>query len=151
VFFFFSSHLDDGWIKSQRLTAHQVGYARVDKLYDENKQLIQDILLSNYSVPPTPSLGTDAQVDYDALTLGKMRALYNSCIDEEYLGFLGKDPLMRVVRTIRRLFREEGTEIEVGEEGPLPGQKLKGNGLTAAVAFLHSRGASLWLKSIWAC
>jgi hypothetical protein len=88
---------------------------------------------------------TPADTDYDALVLEKLRALYSSCLDEPYLARLGQDPLMRVVRTIRMLFWEKntlsGTPAE--DEEMSAASKIKGDGLTAALAYVHSRGQQL--------
>lgn len=69
--------------------------------------------------------------------------MYRSCLDEEQLALLGEAPLMRVVRNIRKLFWEKGTTIEEEEDEETIAQ-LKGKGLTAAIAYLHSRGKPMF-------
>jgi len=58
-------------------------------------------------------------------------------MDEKRLDLLGEEPLLHFVQTTRDLFRGESTEIEVAGDD---GDKKKRKGLTAAIAFLHSRG-----------
>jgi endothelin-converting enzyme len=82
-----------------------------------------------------PAYTSSAPPD-DERILEKLRSLYFSCMNEERLDLLDKAPLVRFVETLRDLFRGEGTDIGVaGDDGD---QKKKG--LTAAIAFLHSRG-----------
>ena len=64
----------------------------------------------------------------------KLRNFYASCLDERGLDDIGIEPLLNVVKTIRRLYKGDGTDIS--------SDKVKG--LTDAVAFLHFRGASSW-------
>lgn len=45
---------------------------------------------------------------------------------------VGTEPLIHFVKTVQRLFRGKGLEVTVKDE--------KLSGLTAAMAFLHSRG-----------
>ena len=64
----------------------------------------------------------------------KLRDLYASCLDERGLDEIGTEPLLHVAKTIRLLYK--GNNISSSDGGN--NDKIKG--LTAAVAFLHSRG-----------
>lgn len=65
-------------------------------------------------------------------------------MDEAHIEELGAEPLQEFVNTIRKLFQNEGTVVD----GPDPTQVVlsagksenKTKGLTAALAFVHSRG-----------
>jgi endothelin-converting enzyme len=131
---------DGGWVNSHILPPDKGKWGIFDVLANQNRRVIHEILQAD---PPIPSPSLDAQ-DYDALILGKLRGLYNSCMDEKQLNHLGQKPLVRVAQIVRRLFREKGTTIEPqSNEEEIPfAQGLKGTGLTAAIAYLHSRGMS---------
>jgi endothelin-converting enzyme len=53
-------------------------------------------------------------------------------MDEERLDALGVEPLLHFVQTIRKLYRGESDDEDQ--------KPLRTNDLTAALAFLHSRG-----------
>lgn len=82
-----------------------------------------------------------AEDPYDVLVLEKLRGLYGSCMDEDLLDARGQEPLLHVVRNIRKLFHGEGTIVDSqlrsgsGEDK----DKFK-KGLTASLAYVHSRG-----------
>ncbi|KDQ60672.1 hypothetical protein JAAARDRAFT_708451 [Jaapia argillacea MUCL 33604] len=65
-------------------------------------------------------------------------------MDEDRLDNIGEEPLLRIARTIRRLVRGESTDIGAKDEDvrgkKVDSEKKKRDGLTAAVAYLHSRG-----------
>ena len=65
----------------------------------------------------------------------KLRDSYSACLNEERLDSVGSAPLLHFIKTLRCLYRKEDTEISL-----LPGID---SGLTAATAFLHSRGCVL--------
>ena len=84
---------------------------------------------------------------YDALLLKKLRSMYNSCMDEDLLDARGQEPLLHVIRTVRRLFSGETTSIEsasnmVQTKQDGEDKEKQRKGLTAALAYLHSRGSS---------
>lgn len=74
-----------------------------------------------------------ASVDDEILL--KLRNLYASCRDERELDEIGTEPLLHMAKTIRRLYNGSDTDISSTQ-----GNNDKVKGLTAAVAFLHSRG-----------
>lgn len=75
---------------------------------------------------------------YDDEILRKLRALYSSCMNETALDEIGEEPLLHIVRTVRKLYRGETTDINSVSAKDEEGKDR--NGLTAAIAFLHSRG-----------
>jgi endothelin-converting enzyme len=133
------TRLDGGWLKSNLLPSNMPWYNQFHKLDIENTRLVQNILQSNYSISPSRAHIHFTDVDYDALILQKLRTVYHSCIDERHLQQLGQDPLLHLVRKVRRFYSEKSTAIE-HSDGEEDITRLRGTGLTAAVAFLHSRG-----------
>ncbi len=71
----------------------------------------------------------------DQRLLMKLRNLYYSCMDESTLDQLGEGPLKDFVAQVKKLYRGESTGI-ADSNGDDNGRE----GLTAALAFLHSRG-----------
>lgn len=69
------------------------------------------------------------------MILQKLRGLYHSCMDEDLLDARGSEPLLHVIRTLRGIFTDES----VNELRVLDADKDRKT-LTAAVAYLHSRG-----------
>jgi endothelin-converting enzyme len=81
--------------------------------------------------------------DYDAEILKKLRDHYASCLNEGYLNEVGDKPLVHVAKVIKQLYREEDTDITLSvlkNEQADWDLDMKFDGLTAAVAYLHSRG-----------
>lgn len=129
--------VDNGWLKANPLPADKSSYGNFEFLAQKNKQVIQGILEATEESPS--SLAYDS---YDKETLQKLRGMYSSCLKEDQLDKIGGAPLDHFVRRIRKLFREEDTDISSTEKA----KKFKG--LTAALAFIHSRGmASIALYS----
>src|ERR1700731_4694638 len=122
---------DGGWLNSHVLPSGKARWGAFVILADQNRRLIQEILQANSSISSAPHhpLSLD-QLDYDAINLSKLRGLYNSCMNEKQLNHLRQDPLIRVARIVRKLFREKGTTIEPQSEDE-DIQGLKGTGLTA--------------------
>jgi endothelin-converting enzyme len=106
------------------LPADKSSFGNFEVLSQQNKRVIQEILESQSSAEHTPS--------HDSEILTKLRDSYSACSNEERLDSIGSAPLLRFIKTLRRLYRKEDTEISL-----LPGID---SGLTAAIAFLHSRG-----------
>jgi endothelin-converting enzyme len=119
------SLLDGGWLNAHPLPADKSSFGNFEALGQENKQVIKKILESKSSV------GT---VDDEILL--KLRNFYASCLDERKLDEIGTEPLLRVAKTIRRLY--EGNDADISSSHGIS-DKVKG--LTAVVAFLHSKGA----------
>lgn len=122
-----------GWIKAHPIPADKGLFGQFRVLGQENQQIIRDILESDV----IPSFAS-ATRSYDEQILKKLRGLYSSCMDENKLDQLGEEPLFKFVQTLRDLFRGKSTEISVAEDKDEDEKKRKG--LTAALAFLHSRG-----------
>jgi endothelin-converting enzyme len=122
-----------GWIKAHPIPADKGLFGQFRVLGQENQQIIRDILESDV----IPSFAS-ARPSYDEQILKKLRGLYSSCMNEDKLDQLGEEPLFKFVQTLRDLFRGESTEISVAEDDDEDEKKRKG--LTAALAFLHSRG-----------
>jgi endothelin-converting enzyme len=125
------SYLDGGWLNAHPLPADKSSFGNFEALAQKNKQVIQKFLESESSVD---------SVDDEILL--KLRKFYASCLDERGLDEVGIQPLLHVVKTITQLYKGNDADISSphGNDG-----KLKG--LTAAVAFLHSRGGLFILAS----
>ena len=107
------------------MPADKSSFGNFEALAQENRQIIKEILESTSSVSP---------VDDQILT--KLRNFYGSCLNEDKLNDIGAAPLLHLAKTIKSLYN--GTNPSISSDEP----KVKDNvkGLTAAVAFLHSRG-----------
>jgi endothelin-converting enzyme len=90
---------------------------------------VKDILDSN---GPISIASLKESADQELLI--KLRNLYFSCMDEDTLGQLGEGPLKDFVDHIKKLYRGESTAITNTDDDD------KRERLTAALAFLHSRG-----------
>ncbi len=77
--------------------------------------------------------GDPASFDY--LSMKKLRQLYGSCMNEDLLNERGDEPILEVVKIVRDLFRSDSWLSSIQAEST-----TGKNGLTAAIAFLHSRG-----------
>jgi endothelin-converting enzyme len=118
---------DGGWLKSHPLPSDKSSYGSFEALYQENKLVLKSILEKKAPTSLSPS--------YDEQLLRKLRGLYSSCMDEDELNAMGPAPLVDFVGIVRRLFRGKQTEVSVtGKDDD------KEHNLTAALAFLHSRG-----------
>jgi endothelin-converting enzyme len=122
-----------GWRKAHPLPSDKGRFGQFNALQQENLAIVQDILNADGSLS-LASLSSSA----DEKLLTKLRDLYSSCTDEDTIDEFGDIPLKEVVRVIRRLYRGDGTEINAKDDGS---KKLKkGEGFTAALAYLHSKG-----------
>lgn len=126
------SYVDGGWLNSHPLPADKGDFGQFDALGQENKQVIQKILESKSSV---------GSVDDEILL--KLRNFYASCLDERGLDQIGIEPLLHVAKTIKRLYKGDETDISSSH-----GDSDKVKGLTAAVAFIHSKGTFFILASL---
>ena len=136
-------HTDGGWLKSHPIPADKGSFGTFEALSQQNRRLIQQILSEDSSsVYASAGLDHDREDPYDTLLLTKLRGLYQSCMNEDLLDARGSDPLIRVVRNVRRLFNKNGTAIVPAHEShdSSTGRHQEPKGLTAAVAYLHSRG-----------
>jgi endothelin-converting enzyme len=139
-------YTDGGWLQKNEIPPGRGSFAVFDKLAQENKRIIRGILEPE-SHGATTFKGEASLIDYDQLTLKKLRGLYKSCLDEEHLNERGEEPLLDITRVVKQLFRGESLEIySGGNQRPLSASDQakdddhKNNGLTAAIAYLHSRG-----------
>lgn len=121
---------DGGWLDKHPLPADKSSFGNFESLAQKNNHIIQKFLESNLT----------ASVDSDAYLLAKLRDFYTSCLDEKRLDEIGSAPLLHFVNTVRKLYKGNSTDIFNKEKSD---DEKKRNGLTAAVAFLHSRGMSL--------
>jgi len=120
--------LAGGWLKAHPLPADKSTFGVFEALSQENKQVIRQILESKSSL-------SSFKTSYDEELLRKLRDFYSSCLGESELNDIGASPLVKFVKTIRRLYRSKD------KESLLKGD-VKVGGLTAAVAYLHSKGIS---------
>ena len=122
--------LAGGWRKTHPLPSDKGRFGSFNSLFQENQQIVKDILDIDGSIS-IASLKESA----DLQLLVKLRNLYYSCMDESTLDQLGEGPLKDFVAQVKKLYRGESTKI-ADSSGDDNGRE----GLTAALAFLHSRG-----------
>lgn len=138
------SSQDGGWLNSHPLPSdkgsfgnfegeasinvfhHYQKLTRQIALAQQNKQVIQQLL----ETEPSTSSGS-----YDDQLLLKLRDFYSSCLNEDKLNEIGSEPLIHFVQTLKKLYSGNDTKVSYASE-----QDKKIHGLTAATAFLHSRG-----------
>ncbi|KAF8184897.1 hypothetical protein K438DRAFT_1837058 [Mycena galopus ATCC 62051] len=123
----FFDFANGGWIAAHPLPADKGSFGQFEALSQTNKRVIQHFL-------ETPSATSSFTTSYDEILLQKLRSFYSSCLNENRLDEIGTEPLIHFVKTLQRLFRGKGLGIE--DEKTV----LTVKGLTAALAFLHSRG-----------
>lgn len=117
----------------------KASFGNFESLAQQNKQVIQEIL------DPQVTSVISGTNQYDQAILKKLRDFYTSCLNESQLDDIGALPLLHLARTIKRLYREESTIAShpMGDETNTDVDR----GLTAAVAFLHSRGSFFFFSS----
>ncbi|KAI0050896.1 Metalloprotease [Auriscalpium vulgare] len=125
----FYEYATGGWRKSHPLPSDKGRFGSFNALFQENQDIVRQIMDAD-GPPSIASLSSS----YDKQLLSKVRDLYASCLDEETLDTFGEGPLKDVVRHIKSLYREESTEISSAHD-----EKPR-KGLTAAIAYLHSKG-----------
>ncbi|KAE9406762.1 zincin [Gymnopus androsaceus JB14] len=116
-----------GWLRAHPLPPDKGSFGAFESLEQDNERVIQRILEDSSS---TASFTTS----YDDHLLAKLRGFYSSCMNESKLDERGHEPLMAVINNIRHIFK--GREVVIKEEAEV--NKFKG--LTAALAYMHSRG-----------
>lgn len=94
-------------------------------LADDNRHIIKRFLEGKAKT------ASESESSYDHEILKKLRGLYGSCMDEKELNKRGIKPLLKVVEEIQTLYRNAPEHVA--------GDLMDRRGLTAAVAFLHSR------------
>ncbi|KAF5391824.1 hypothetical protein D9757_001795 [Collybiopsis confluens] len=124
----FYEYANGGWLRAHPLPADKGSFGNFEALAQDNEHLIQRILEDSDS---TSSFKTS----YDDELLLKLRGFYSSCMNEDELDERGHKPLMDIIKNIREKFR--GNQDAIVEEDL---EKAKFKGLTAALAYMHSRG-----------
>ncbi|KAG8772677.1 hypothetical protein FRC12_002944 [Ceratobasidium sp. 428] len=142
----FYSYANGGWLDAHPLPIDKPIYGQFHELAANNKRVIQSIM--ELPLPKNPH-------SPDARTLTKLKDLYGSCVNEPLLDKIGASPLLEVVKTVKRLLDDDfkspiykgpGRKYDVptssgkhddGNEDEE--RKVSVQGLTAAVAYLHSR------------
>ncbi|KAJ6606496.1 Metalloprotease [Mycena vulgaris] len=122
----FFDFANGGWIAAHPLPADKGSFGQFEALAQDNKRIIQHFL-------ETPSATSSFTTSYDEQLLQKLRGFYSSCLNEDRLDQVGTEPLIHFVKTLQKLFRGKGLEVTAEPSGEM-------SGLTAAMAFLHSRG-----------
>ncbi|KAI0302060.1 hypothetical protein BC826DRAFT_986902 [Russula brevipes] len=126
----FYEYATGGWRKAHPLPSDKGRFGSFALLFQENQQIVKDILNSN---GPISMASLKESADQQLLT--KLRNLYYSCMDEDTLDQLGEGPLKDFVAHVRKLYRGETSGITDTDDD----DDDKRHGLTAALAFLHSR------------
>ncbi|KAN0123833.1 metallo peptidase [Russula decolorans] len=126
----FYEYATGGWRKAHPLPSDKGRFGSFSSLFQENQQIVKDILDIDGFIS-IASLKESA----DQRLLVKLRNLYYSCMDESTLDQLGEGPLKDFVAQVKKLYRGESTGIADSS-----GDHKEREGLTAALAFLHSRG-----------
>ncbi|KZO95345.1 Metalloprotease [Calocera viscosa TUFC12733] len=131
-FFQFAS---GGWVKEHPLPADKGLITSFDLLSIENKRIIEQILTNPPLIAPSPA---------DAITLSKLQTLYGSCMDEGTLQERGENPLVSMVEELKILFEGGIGENHLSAKDDQRIMKeLPPKGLTAALAWLHSKGVEV--------
>lgn len=130
----FYDFANGGWLSDHPLPADKDSFSNFEALAQKNKQTIQQIIEEK---------SVDLSNPYDKELLKKLSDQYHSCLNEDYLNDIGEKPLLKVVKTLKKLYREKDpllpANLHAGQETLREDPKFKFNGLTAATAFLHSR------------
>jgi endothelin-converting enzyme len=124
----FYEFANGNWLRQHPLPADKGSYGNFEALEQDNERVLQRILEDKSSM-------TSLTTSYDKQLLTKLRGFYSSCVNETKLDERSHNPLLAVINNIRQTFR--GNEIVIKEED---GENVKFKGLTAAVAYMHSRG-----------
>ncbi|KAF7793093.1 hypothetical protein EIP86_004200 [Pleurotus ostreatoroseus] len=137
----FYDFANGGWLKQHPIPSDKGSFGNFEALAQANRRLIQQILSEDSSSVYSEITASSAQDDpYDAIVLQKLRTLYTSCMNEDLLEARGAEPLLHVVQTVRKLYNGETTivddiQLPLGDDN-----NDERDGLTAAIAYLHSRG-----------
>ncbi|KAH9063412.1 Metalloprotease [Lactarius vividus] len=126
----FYEYATGGWRKAHPLPSDKGRFGNFNLLFQENQQIVKDILDGNGPM----SVGS-LKESADQQLLTKLRNLYHSCMDEDTLDQLGEGPLKDFVGHVKRLYRGGSTGVTYVND-----DDRRREGLTAALAFLHSRG-----------
>ena len=113
-------------MKTHPIPSDKGSIANFGLLADENKQIIKHFLEGKVET------ASESESSYDNEILKKLRGLYGSCMDEKELNKRGIKPLLEFVEEIQGLYRHGPERVA--------SNMMDRRGLTAALAFLHSRG-----------
>ncbi|KAI0319791.1 hypothetical protein OF83DRAFT_1108212 [Amylostereum chailletii] len=126
----FYDFVTGGWRKSHPLPSDKGRLGIFNVLFQENQEIVRGILEEG------SSFSFDVSSSADEELLSKLRNAYTSCTDEDTLDEFGEGPLKELSRVIKGLFRGDSTEIQ----SSVSDADKKRDGLTAALAYLHSKG-----------
>ncbi|KAG8827602.1 hypothetical protein FRC17_007748 [Serendipita sp. 399] len=106
----------------------------------EDVQLQNEVIIREILEAPTPE-----DLDpYDLKSLEKIKSLYEECLAEDKLDKIGMKPMLDVVRVVRGLYNGSTSiepTIHEQEDSKQAIVSTSGSGgLTAAIAYMHSRG-----------
>ncbi|EJF65996.1 metalloprotease [Dichomitus squalens LYAD-421 SS1] len=132
----FYDFANGGWLKANPIPSDKGKFGHFEEIAQQNKRLLQQILSEDSSFHFSEASSLTASNPYDEQLLKKLRGLYDSCIDEDYLNEVGEAPLKEVTDKIRQLFHGKTTVVDHFEPTP----EKERERLTATVAYLHSRG-----------
>ena len=127
---------DGGWLKSNPIPSDKGKFGHFEEIALQNKRLLQQILSEDSSSHFSEASSLMASNPYDEQLLKKLRGLYQSCLDEDYLNEVGEAPLKELTQKIREVFRGKTTVVDTLKSK----SEQERDRLTAAVAYLHSRG-----------
>lgn len=134
-------YIDGNWLKQHPIPSDKGTFGNFEALAQQNRRLIQQILSEDSSsVYSTVSHITEAEDPYDTQILKKLRGLYSSCMNEDLLDARGEEPLLHVIRTVRKLYNGKSTMVDLATLEKNSDKEKERIGLTAAIAYLHSRG-----------
>lgn len=95
---------DGGWLKEHPIPSDKGRFGNFDALSQQNRRLIQQILSQDSSsLYSSAGLISGTEDPYDTAILKKLRGFYTSCMDEDLLDARGTDPLLHIVRNVRRM------------------------------------------------
>ncbi|CAG7846629.1 Neprilysin {ECO:0000269/PubMed:15283675, ECO:0000269/PubMed:8168535}; AltName: Full=Atriopeptidase; AltName: Full=Common acute lymphocytic leukemia antigen; Short=CALLA; AltName: Full=Enkephalinase; AltName: Full=Neutral endopeptidase 24.11; Short=NEP; Short=Neutral endopeptidase; AltName: Full=Skin fibroblast elastase; Short=SFE; AltName: CD_antigen=CD10 [Serendipita indica DSM 11827] len=132
----FYLYTNNGWLKSHPIPSDKGSFGNFEDVQLQNEAIIREILEA-----PSPK---DLDL-YDRKSLQKVKALYGECLAEDKLDKVGMAPLLDTIRVVRGLYngstsidphfatQQDGTQRSFATEATP-------KGLTAALAYLHSRG-----------
>ncbi|PSR94067.1 hypothetical protein PHLCEN_2v4495 [Hermanssonia centrifuga] len=137
----FYDFANGNWLKQHPIPSDKGTFGNFEALAQQNRRLIQQILSEDSSsVYSTVSHITEAEDPYDTQILKKLRGLYSSCMNEDLLDARGEEPLLHVIRTVRKLYNGKSTTVDLATLEKNSDKEKERIGLTAAIAYLHSRG-----------
>lgn len=127
--------VDGGFLDSHEIPAGRGAFGSFEELAQQNKRIIRKLLESS-----SDSSTVSDSSSYDEQTLAKLQSYYASCTNEDLLNERDSGPLLDVVKVVKALYRSHSTKIIPLASQDVPAGEKEQDGLTAAVAFLHSRG-----------